>query len=332
MRIGLLAALALCACASGPDVSPSPADYGAMRFSERASERAAFEALAAEVSQRPDFGWGRPVTEQPDRCTAETIAVSRRAPWIELAGDAADYAAWTRDVAALRERLARITEVEASYLEGRDPDRRYAINAETWNVARFAAARRTADARVQELLGRAIRDQVARIVTFGESSAPFTAGLSEPAKRRWPRVVTAHLAEIDCSNTRWLQAQVREHGWFDISRYGTEADEAAWLIVQHADRTPAFQGEMLPLLEERAATGESSPRQVAYLWDRVAVKEGRPQRYGTQMQCEGGEIVPIGGLEDPARVEERRAALGMQAFVSYREVIARMNACASSPR
>lgn len=327
MRIVLFAALALCACASGPDVSPSPADYGALRFSERPADRARFAALAAEVAERRDFDWDRPVAELPDRCTAETIAVSRRAPWIDLAGDAADYATWTTDVAALRERLSHVVTMEADYLEGRAPDPRYAVNGETWNVGRFSAARRTAEPRVQELLGRAIRDQVARIVTFGEPAAPFTEGLSDAAKRRWPTIVTSRLAEIDCGNTAWLRNQVNAHGWFDISRYGAEADEAAWLMVQHADRTPAFQGEMLPLLEERALAGESSPRQVAYLWDRVAVKEGRPQRYGTQMECEGEEMVPIGGLEDPTRVEERRAALGMQTYASYRSMMTRMNSC-----
>lgn len=329
MRIGLFAALALCACANGPDLSPSPADYGAMRFSERASERARFEVLRTEVAERHDFGWGRPAAEQPDRCNAQTVAMARRAPWIELAGEAANYAAWTVDVAALREALAHVVAVEADYLEGRDPDPRYVIDPSTWNVSRFAAARRAVqDLRAEDLLGRAIRDQVVRIVTFGASAEPFTAGLSETAKRRWPGVVTANLAAVDCSNTMWLREQVSVHGWFDISRYGAEADEAAWLIVQHADRTPIFQAEMLPLLEERAAAGESNQRQVAYLWDRVAVKEGRPQRYGTQMECEGRNIVPIGGLEDPARIEERRAALGMQTYVSYREAMARLNACA----
>jgi hypothetical protein len=329
MRFGLFAALALCACASTPDVSPSPADYGAMRFSEQASERAAFDELAAEAAQPPDFDWGPAVAEQPDCCTAAAIMQSRRAGWIRVAGDAADYAAWTTDAAALRERLAHVVRLEADYLEGREPDARYAINAETWSVARFSRARRTSEPRVQELLGRAIREQVARIVTFGETAEPFTAGLSETAKRHWPRVVTSRLAQIDCSNTAWLRQQVRQHGWFDISRYGAEADEAAWLIVQHADRTPAFQAEMLPLLEERAAAGESSPRQVAYLWDRVAIKEGRPQRYGTQMECENGTVVPIGGLEDAARVEERRAAMRMQSYASYRQTMAQLTACGS---
>jgi hypothetical protein len=197
-----------------------------------------------------------------------------------------------------------------------------------WNVARFSEARRTAsDVRIQELLGRAIRDQVVRIVAFGGTAAPFTAGLSDTAKRHWPRIVTARLAEIDCANTAWLREQVRSHGWFDISTYGAEADEAAWLIVQHADRTPAFQGEMLALIEERAAAGQSDQRHMAYLWDRVAVKEGRPQRYGTQMQCLDGQAQPIGGLEAPWQIEERRAALGMGSYATYRDVHMRLAGC-----
>ncbi len=300
-----------------------------MRFSERASERAAFEALAADVAaSRRDLGWGRPVAEQPDRCTNETVARSWRAAWVELAGDSADYAAWLADVAALRERLTHVADIEAAYLDGREADPHYVVDARRWNVSRFAQARRTTqDSHVRDLLGRAIRDQVARIVAFGDSAEPLTEGLSETAKRNWPRIVTSLLADIDCGNTGWLRDQVRQHGWFDISRYGAEADEAAWLIVQHADRTPAFQGEMLALLQARADAGETQPRQVAYLWDRVAVKEGRPQRYATQMHCEDGQAAPIGGLEEPEQIEERLTALGMQSYASYRDVMTRLAGC-----
>ena len=301
-----------------------------MRFSERSADRTRFEALAADIAAlRSDPEWGRPVALQRDRCMSETITLSRQAGWVELAADAADYASWASDSATLRERLAHAVALEMAYLEGATPDPHYAIQGETWNVTRFAETRRQSnDQRVQELMARAIRDQVARVITMGESSAPFTAGLSDNAKEHWPLIVTSELAEIDCNNTAWLREQVRAHGWFDRSRYGAEADEAAWLMVQHADRTPAFQGEMLPLLEELAAAGESSRQLVAYLWDRVAVKEGRPQRYGTQMECAAGETRPIGGLEDAAHVEERRAAIGMMTYATYLQMMDRMyDAC-----
>lgn len=327
MRILLLAVFALCACASAP--KPRDSDFGALRFSDSEIDRAAFAALLADSEAvRTENGWGQPIAEQATRCDAESLARSERAPWVRLANAAPDHASWAQDEAAVRERLAVVSQIEADYLEGRTPDPDYAPNAETWNVAAFAAARNAStDPRVRELFERAIRDQVRRIVAYGEAAAPFQAGLSETARAHWPFAM--NLSSIDCGNTAWLRAQVTEHGWFDISRYGERADEAAWLMVQHADRTPSFQGEMLAVLQERAEAGETSPRRVAYLWDRVAVKEGRPQRYGTQMDCEGGEAQPIGGLEDPEHIEARLAVLGMQSYASYRSVMTRLAGCAN---
>jgi len=321
-----LAILALSACASTP--KPGLDDFGAMRFSQDSAERTLFERLLADAEAVRNEGWGEgPISEQPERCDSETLSRVLRGPWVRLAAAAETYEDWRRDEAAIRERLAQVTLIETAYLAGETPDPRYVIDAETWNVAALAAARdASTDSRVQELLARAIRDQVTRIVAYGDASAPFIDGLSESARGHWPYMLP--MAHVDCSNTAWMRRQIAEHGWFDISRYGERVDEAAWLIVQHADRTPAFQGEMLTLLQARAAAGETSPRRVAYLWDRVAVKEGRPQRYGTQMACEDGEAQPIGGIEDAEHIEERVTALGMQSFASYRQMMTSLARCA----
>ncbi len=279
----------------GLPASPGAAS-GIVTFSADEAERARFAALIADaeaVRAEANSGQG-PVSQQPERCSSEMMQRALRAPWVLLARDSATYEDWQRDVSALRERLAIVERIQTDYLEGRSPDSRYAPDADTWNVTSFAAERMAStDARLQELYARAIRDQVPRIVAFGDAAAPFQAGLSDTAREHWAFLVP--LAPIDCSNTAWLRAQVETHGWFNISQYGERADEAAWLIVQHADRTPAFQGEMLALLQERAEAGETQPRRVAYLSDRVAVKEGRPQRYGTQMHCVNGEAQPMAG-------------------------------------
>jgi len=326
--LSLLPALALAACAS-TTILHQTEDYGALRFSADAGERARFAVLLAGAeAERAQMGWDEgPIRDQPARCSSEDLARAARTPWVLLANDAASFAEWQRDEAALRERLEIVARLEQDYLDGRTPDARYVINADTWNVASFARERAaTSDARLRELFERAIRDQVRRIAAFGDTAAPFLEGLSDTARARWPYVLT--VSEIDCANTAWIREQVSTYGWFDISRYGQHADEAAWLIVQHADRTPAFQGEMLPLLEERAAAGESSARRVAYLWDRVAVKEGRPQRYGTQMDCQNGEAAPIGGLESPEQIEERLAARGMMTYAFYQRMMTQLAGCA----
>jgi len=330
MRAVLLA-LILCACAAPPKAEADirPDDLGSLRFSEDAHQREVFAAyvegtVAWEAEFDRSLSARTPVAQQPDLCTAHTITRSQFAPWVRLAQAAPDRAAWDADAAEVRERLARVRRIAETYADGVDPAAPYVVDA-PWSVATTRVALNAAeDPRVRELLRRTIRDQIFRITTYGDPAAPYVEGLSPRAREFWPRLVTSNLAEIDCANTAWLRAQVAEHGWFDIPRYGAQADQAAWLIVQHADRTPAFQGEMLALLEALPG-GATDPRNRAYLWDRVAVKEGRPQRYGTQIECIAGEARAMGGVEEG--VEERRAALRMQNFAEYRAMIGRVTDC-----
>src|SRR3989454_4371092 len=65
----------------------------------------------------------------------------------------------------------------------------------------------------------------------------------------------------------------------------------------------------LTLLQGRVSEGEVSPLEVAMLEDRIRTFEGRPQRYGTQFDCdEHGRLSPL-PLEDPAGVDARRRAI-----------------------
>jgi hypothetical protein len=53
----------------------------------------------------------------------------------------------------------------------------------------------------------------------------------------------------------------------------------------------------------------------------VAGKDKRPQRYGTQMTCENGKATPLGGVEEPERLDERRAAMGLEPWKEYAQSI-----------
>ena len=105
--------------------------------------------------------------------------------------------------------------------------------------------------------------------------------------------------------------------WFTISEFGLEGNQNAWLLVQHADHDPPFQRQVLTILEPLAAKGETNPKKYAYLYDRVASsfaepKERKLQRYGTQGMCSGpGTWEPL-PVEDPDKLDERRAAIGLR--------------------
>lgn len=103
-----------------------------------------------------------------------------------------------------------------------------------------------------------------------------------------------------------------ETGWPGISLVGEDGAEAAWFIAQHAISEPEFQRRCLRLLQAAAAAGDVPAWQPAMLEDRVRMFEGRPQRYGTQLEPDdAGNMHPY-WLEDPEQVEARRREVGLE--------------------
>jgi len=141
----------------------------------------------------------------------------------------------------------------------------------------------------------------------------------DPAQLEKFRVrVEPYWDELDLTNTSELKTLLAAHGWPVISRFGRKADSDAWILVQHADRDPDFQRETLSLLESLLEKGETDPNNFAGLYDRVAIAEGRAQRYGTQFYCtsaEGG--LTVGELEDAANVDALRASVSLPPVDEY---------------
>ncbi|MEO7497522.1 MAG: DUF6624 domain-containing protein [Massilia sp.] len=119
------------------------------------------------------------------------------------------------------------------------------------------------------------------------------------------------------ANTARLKQIVKDYGWPRLSIVGEEASQSAWLIVQHADNDPAWQREALALMEAMLATGDVIPANVAYLRDRVLRGGNQPQLYGTQGRCIGSKLWESFPILEPARVDERRAAMKMPPLRDY---------------
>lgn len=122
---------------------------------------------------------------------------------------------------------------------------------------------------------------------------------------------------IDSMNTEDLKLLLEIHGWPKISAFGEEAENDAWLLVQHADRDPDFQKRVLGILETLLPQNETNARNFAYLYDRVAGAENRQQRYGTQGRCVGPKDWDPHPLEEPERVDELRASVGLEPLAEY---------------
>lgn len=122
---------------------------------------------------------------------------------------------------------------------------------------------------------------------------------------------------VDAENLNALLAMVPPEGWFLKSRYGEKAARAAFHIIQHSNEEQLRR--FVPILEPLVATGEIEGQSFGLMFDRLAVAEGRPQRYGSQMYCVEGRWTPR-PLENPSRVEALRKALNFpQTYAEYLE-------------
>lgn len=116
-----------------------------------------------------------------------------------------------------------------------------------------------------------------------------------------------------------LESIVKRYGFPGIRQVGKEGAFEFWFLVQHADAHPDFQRAVLRLMKVEVAKQNVAARDYAYLIDRVAENSGQLQEYGTQVTYTGpglGKAVPR-SLRDPQRVNQRRAAIGMEPLEEY---------------
>jgi len=131
----------------------------------------------------------------------------------------------------------------------------------------------------------------------------------------------AQLALVERDNGARLGALMAACGWPRRSVEGAEAARQAWLIVQQRSDDLPLQRQAVRQLELAALDGEAAMTHLAAASDRLAVREGRPQRYGTQLRQVDACTWDYYPLDDPARVEARRQRIGLPTLADHQRSI-----------
>jgi hypothetical protein len=199
----------------------------------------------------------------------------------------------------------------------REVERAYsaAVSLEQKNLE-FARRRRSGQktSLAIKLAMRAARDQAWRAVQFDRE---HDAAVQDAIMWR----LAGRQCHVDQNNLEWLKTIVARGRWPLLSRDGDEAVENAWLLAQHADSDPQFQESVLALMKPLVHAGEVKASLYAYLFDRVAVARGRSQRYATQFtRSERGCLMAV-QTEEPEKVDERRASVGLPPISAYAKQI-----------
>jgi hypothetical protein len=122
-----------------------------------------------------------------------------------------------------------------------------------------------------------------------------------------PRMEALHIR-----NAARLRTLISEHGWPVEATAGKDGSEAAWLIAQHAIGEPQFQRTALKLLQAVVDQGKVPAWHAGYLEDRIAMQEGRPQRFGTQWMDDPRDgLIRPWKLAQPENVNRLRASVGL---------------------
>jgi len=313
------APIALGAAQTGPDlgialargeIDPATFDFGALRYAPGqtlvflAAQTGAQTAIAA-AHGRPN--WPSVISGRVCLTSAEQMTIAG----FDSALLATDAATWEQQKAAAEAAFSRYAASRDAVLAGgADPE--FGTEA-----AEVALARRTRSPELQTLYLHHAADQLWRHALVFGAPRPYAQGLGK-AGVVW---LNARIAEdgcaIDMRAAAWLKQALATIVWFDTKTYGKDADQAAWLIAEHADGDPEVQRLALDRMGYEVIDQRSNAANFAYLWDRVALNSGRPQRYGTQMHCVGKTWAPVSPVEDLPRLDERRRWVGLGPEADY---------------
>lgn len=123
------------------------------------------------------------------------------------------------------------------------------------------------------------------------------------------------------SNAKELNQIMDIIGFPTSDKVGEEASKAAWLIIQHSIGQPDFMKKCAALMEKEVENGKADQINFAYLIDRIAVFEGKPQLYGTQFEWDENGEMSIVQVDDYGAVNKRRKAIGLNTLEEQIKVI-----------
>ncbi|MDN3643239.1 hypothetical protein QWY87_11040 [Lutimonas halocynthiae] len=123
------------------------------------------------------------------------------------------------------------------------------------------------------------------------------------------------------NNAKILNEIIDRVGYPTSDKVGKEASEAAWLVIQHSIAQPSFMKKCVTLLEKAVEQHKVAPINLAYLSDRIAVFEGKPQLYATQFDWDqNGELSPK-LFDNLTKVNDRRRSVGLNTLEAQTQIM-----------
>jgi len=164
----------------------------------------------------------------------------------------------------------------------------------------------------QNLISFGVKDQTLRLM-LPEVVSKFGKGSPEET------YFWSLIKEQDSINEKETIKILERYGWLGKNRIGSKANQSLWLVIQHAPLE--IQEKYLPLLKKSVAENESEGWHLAFLEDRILMRNNKNQIYGSQaMWDQKLNKMKIYKIEDVANVNKRRKTIGLEPIEEYAKI------------
>lgn len=125
--------------------------------------------------------------------------------------------------------------------------------------------------------------------------------------------------ETDSVNLIKVTNIINKYGWPGEDIIGWSGSSTLWVVIQHS--TLENQEKFLPLMREAVKKGKARPAQLALLEDRILVRNGKEQIWGTQAGTDSLGIYKLWPIKDELNVNKRRFSVGLGPLQWYAKQI-----------
>ncbi|WP_082994974.1 MULTISPECIES: DUF6624 domain-containing protein [Aquimarina] len=134
---------------------------------------------------------------------------------------------------------------------------------------------------------------------------------SDELKQHWKKI-----AAKDSVNLIKVEKILDKKGWLGKDIIGNRGNTTLFMVIQHSDLE--VQEKYLPMIKEAVKKGNIRPSSLALLEDRIAIRKGNKQIYGSQIGRDTeADTYYIYPLQDPDHVDKRRAKVGLGPLQDY---------------
>jgi len=120
----------------------------------------------------------------------------------------------------------------------------------------------------------------------------------------------------DSADLNKVKLILENYGWLGPDEIGDDGCQTLFIVIQHADLKT--QERYLPMMREAVKAGKVQPGRLAYLEDRISIRKGKEQVYGTQVFVNVlTNEVYVFPLVDPEHVDMRRSKMGLGPMADY---------------